>query len=194
MNMRYWSFLAAKIAVASVALYGLLILMDGYLPHGMVVKPAAKIHAAPRVPTLPGAEASNQRDVIWLVPGAVATPAEEAKLLAPLSNGTDRLLCNLGLMAWFLLAVGVGYLIVWDQRYRCRTCLRRLRMPVETGSWGQMLQFGRPRIEYICVYGHGTLRAEELQISGREQPEWTPNSGDFWQELCGSGKDSSTKR
>ena len=80
--MRYWSFLAAKIAVASVALYGLLILMDGYLPHGMVVKPAAKIHAAPRVPTLPGAEASNQRDVIWLVPGAVATPAEEAKLLA----------------------------------------------------------------------------------------------------------------
>ena len=95
---------------------------------------------------------------------------------------------------WFLFSYGLVYLAFWDQRYRCRTCLRRLRMPVETGSWGQMLQFGRPRIEYICVYGHGTLRAEELQISGREQPEWTPNSGDFWQELCGSGKDSSTKR
>ena len=29
-----------------------------------------------------------------------------------------------------LLAAGVMWLIVWDQRYRCRTCLRRLRMPV----------------------------------------------------------------
>jgi len=114
--MRYWSFFAAKIAVASVALYGLLFLLDLYLPHGMVAVTAPKIHATPPAPPVTGSEANNQRDVIWLVPGAVATPAPEAKLLAPLSNGADRLLCSLGLMAWFLLAVGVGYLIVWDQR------------------------------------------------------------------------------
>ena len=90
---------------------------------------------------------------------------------------------------WFLLTVGVLYLCVWDQRYRCRVCLRRLRMPIETGSWGYMLQLGRPRIEYICPYGHGTLKEEELHISGVDNPEWT-ESGDMWEELCAAAKDS----
>src|SRR5579864_7391447 len=84
---------------------------------------------------------------------------------------------------WFLLSSGLLYLCLWDQRYRCRVCLRRLRMPVETGSWGRMLLLGRPRIEYICPYGHGTLTAEELQISGLANPEWTPHSDDIWDEL-----------
>ena len=56
-------------------------------------------------------------------------------------------------------------------------------MPVETGSWSRMLQFGRPRIEYICPYGHGTLKEDELQISGLEGPEWTAHSGGLWEEL-----------
>lgn len=90
---------------------------------------------------------------------------------------------------WFLLCSGFLYLIVWDQRYRCRVCLRRLRMPIETGSWGSMLRLGRPRIEYICPYGHGTLREEELQISGLEGPEWKAHAG-LWDELCASSKDA----
>jgi hypothetical protein len=89
---------------------------------------------------------------------------------------------------WFLISVGLAYLCVWDQRYRCRVCLRRLRMPIETGSWGRMLQLGRPRIEYICPYGHGTLKEEELHISGLDNPEWT-ESGDMWEELCAASKD-----
>jgi hypothetical protein len=89
---------------------------------------------------------------------------------------------------WFLLSAGLFYLCVWDQRYRCRVCLRRLRMPIETGSWNRMLLLGRPRIEYICPYGHGTLKKEELQISGIENPEWT-ESGDMWEELCAASKD-----
>src|SRR5436190_6006884 len=92
-------------------------------------------------------------------------------------------------MLLFLLFSAALYCIVWDQRYRCRVCLRRLRMPVETGSWSRMLQFGRPRIEYICPYGHGTLSEDELQISGLENPEWTPHSDDIWQELCASSKE-----
>lgn len=86
----------------------------------------------------------------------------------------------------FLLFDAALYLVWWDQRYRCRTCLRRLRMPVETGSWSRMLQFGRPRIEYICPYGHGTLKQDELQICGRENAEWTPHSDDIWEELVSS--------
>jgi hypothetical protein len=113
--------------------------------------------------------------------------------LAPLRNGDLKLLCIVALMGWFLLAAGALYLIVWDQRHRCRTCLRRLRMPVETGSWGFMLQLGRPRIEYICAYGHGTLKEEELQISGLANPEWTAHSDDYWEELSASSEESGKK-
>jgi len=91
--------------------------------------------------------------------------------------------------AWFLACCGLLYAAVWDQRYRCRTCLRRLRMPIETGSWSRMLQFGRPEIEYICTYGHGRLNVSEVQISGSEEPEWTPHQQDIWAELAGAGKD-----
>ena len=99
---------------------------------------------------------------------------------------------TLAVGGWFLLCSGALYSVVWDQRYRCRVCLRRLRMPVETGSWSRMLQLGRPRIEYICPYGHGTLKEEELQISGLENPEWKPNA-DLWDELCSAGKEQEPK-
>ncbi|MFI5382529.1 MAG: hypothetical protein ACHRHE_24830, partial [Tepidisphaerales bacterium] len=65
----------------------------------------------------------------------------------------------------FLVSCGLIYLSILDQRYRCRVCARRLRMPLTSGSWGQMLQLGRPHLEYICPYGHGTLKVAELQIS-----------------------------
>jgi len=83
--------------------------------------------------------------------------------------------------AFYLVAAGVIWLVVWDQRYRCRTCLRRLRMPVHTGSWTHVL-FGAPRTEYICLYGHGTLKVDELQIHGDQIRDWEPNE-DMWKEL-----------
>lgn len=82
----------------------------------------------------------------------------------------------------FLVGCGLLYAAWLDQRYRCRVCLRRLRMPVETGSWSSMLQFGRPRIEYICPYGHGTLKVPEVQLAGPEHPDWKENQ-DLWREL-----------
>jgi hypothetical protein len=94
---------------------------------------------------------------------------------------------------WFLFSYGLFYLVFWDQKYRCRTCLRKLRMPVETGSWGYILQLGRPRIEYICSYGHGKLNVEELQYTGKVGPEWTEH-GDMWAELYASGNDPEEKR
>jgi hypothetical protein len=94
---------------------------------------------------------------------------------------------------WFLLSSGLLYLSILDQRYRCRVCLRRLRMPIETGSWSRMLQLGRPRIQYICTYGHGTLTEPELQISGREYSEWTQHA-EYWEELCAGAKDEEADR
>jgi hypothetical protein len=109
---------------------------------------------------------------------------------APLTDGANYLLCDLALMLCFLLFAGAIALNLHDQRYRCRVCLRKLRMPIETGSWGSILERGRPRIEYICLYGHGTLREDEIQITGRSAAEWTANSDDIWAELCAPGKDS----
>jgi hypothetical protein len=80
-----------------------------------------------------------------------------------------------------LFIAGLTWLVIWDQRYRCRTCLRRLRMPIQTGNWTHVL-LGAPRTEYICIYGHGTLKVAELQITGRQQPDWEPHE-DMWKEL-----------
>jgi hypothetical protein len=74
-------------------------------------------------------------------------------------------------------------LIVQDQRYRCRTCLRKLRSPISAGSWPNSLLLGRPRREYICIYGHGTLKVPEEQITGSGTPDWQPHSEDILKEL-----------
>jgi hypothetical protein len=85
------------------------------------------------------------------------------------------------MLLFWLFGTGLLWLIVLDQRYRCRACLRRLRMPVHTGSWTHVL-FGAPKTEYICLYGHGTLKVDELQITGHQTPDWKPNE-DIWKEL-----------
>ena len=87
-------------------------------------------------------------------------------------------------MFYTVFSAGVLWAIVRDHRYLCRTCLRRLKMPLATGSWTQVL-LSRPRTEYICLYGHGTLKVEELQITGATRPEWLPNE-DMWKELAKS--------
>jgi hypothetical protein len=118
-----------------------------------------------------------------------AFPADKDEL-APLTKGLSFLLCDFALGVCFLLFTGAVYLAVKDQRYRCRVCLRRLRMPVSRGSWSQVLLFGRPQIEYICPYGHGTLREDDLHLTGASAPKWTAHSDDIWAELTASGKDS----
>jgi len=95
--------------------------------------------------------------------------------------GHDLLAYTFTLMFFTLFASGVIWAIIWDQRYRCRTCLRRLRMPIQTGSWNHIL-LGAPRTEYICLYGHGTLIVSELQITGHQEPDWEPHA-DMWKEL-----------
>jgi hypothetical protein len=94
----------------------------------------------------------------------------------------DMLFTFLTMGVW-LAGAGILFAIVWDQKRRCRTCLRRLVMPINTGSWGHMVFFGRPKTEWICPFGHGTLRIEELQITGRQSPDWEPHDGNIWKEL-----------
>ncbi len=184
--MRYWAWFAAKLVVAGAVFYGLLALLGPLAPDDIppapqppnsisVIRPNA---AAPQAP--PKTEAQKARE-------------KEERDVAPLRHAGAYLAINLALMVWFILAAGTFYLIVRDQRYRCRVCLRRLRMPVETGSRGFMLQLGRPRVEYICPYGHGTLKQEAYETSELENPKWTGSSGDLWEDLYAASRDAREK-
>jgi hypothetical protein len=86
------------------------------------------------------------------------------------------------MLLYFLACFGLLHLIIWDQRYRCRTCLRRLRMPVAKGSWPNMFLIGQPRTEYICLYGHGTLKVPEVRITSKST-DWEEHDEDIWKEL-----------
>ena len=136
--MKYWAYLAAKLVMAGVFLYGLRLSLAYLLP--------------PPKPVF-----------------AIAEPF-----------GHDLGYTFLMLL-YSLVAVGVVWMVIRDQRYRCRTCLRRLRMPILTGNWTHIL-LGRPRTEYICPFGHGTLTVDEVQITGHLVPDWEPHE-DMWKEL-----------
>ncbi len=86
------------------------------------------------------------------------------------------------MMFYTLICIGMIYLVILDQKYRCRSCLSRLRMPVNMGSWGRATIFSPPRTEYICPFGHGTMKQHDLQLTGRENPDWVEHS-DMWEEL-----------
>jgi hypothetical protein len=83
---------------------------------------------------------------------------------------------------WVLPMVWVGlvWICVYDQRYRCRTCARRLRMPVEQGSYATLL-LDHPGVEYVCPFGHGKLLVQ-VWVSNQLAPKWT-RYGTIWQEL-----------
>ena len=114
----------------------------------------------------------------WTLAYLLPAPKPYFNLIEPFGHD---LVYTLIMFVYSLVAVGVFWLAVWDQRYRCRTCLRRLRMPILTGDWTHIL-LGRPRTEYICPFGHGTLKVEEVQITGHQGPDWQPHE-DMWKEL-----------
>jgi hypothetical protein len=87
----------------------------------------------------------------------------------------------------FLFGCGLLYLAVLDQRFRCRSCGRRLRMPVLRGSYSKMLQEGRPKFEYICPFGHGTLSVPGTRFHGREPIDWRANK-DLWEHLIAADR------
>lgn len=91
-------------------------------------------------------------------------------------------------LAIWLTGAGLISLALWDQRRRCRTCLRKLIMPLKSGSWGHLVLIGRPQTSMICPFGHGTLSIEDLQITGRQLPDWQPHDDNIWKELESYGQ------
>jgi hypothetical protein len=163
--VKYWGYFAGKVLLIAAAAAGMLLALESYWPV----------------------------QHYWL---PIYTPRVGYRLIEYIyvpKFGRD-LAFTAAVGFWFLFCCGLLYLAIRDQRYRCRVCLRRLRMPIQTGSWSSMLQRGRPRIEYICAYGHGKLNVEQLQITGGENPEWTPQQEDPWEELCADLSSSDDKR
>lgn len=189
--MRYWGYFAAKLIVAGLVFYGLLALLGPLAPDDLT----ATLERPTAVALVnPNAQPAQAQPAVTPAERARKEAAdEETRAAQRLEHTGAYLAINLALMVWFLLAAGTFYVIVRDQRYRCRVCLRRLRMPVETGSRGFMLQLGRPRVEYICPYGHGTLKQEEYETSELENPQWTGSSGDMWEELYAASKNEREK-
>jgi hypothetical protein len=74
----------------------------------------------------------------------------------------------------------LGYAGWIDQKYRCRACLHRLRMPIERGNWSHATLFAPPTLEWICPFGHGTMKEEEIHLSGAQQDHWEKNDDNFW--------------
>ena len=110
-------------------------------------------------------------------------PASEFLIKNELSRFPHDLPWTTAMMAYTLLAIGAMAIVVIDQRYRCRSCLRKLRMPVETGAWAQVLRIGVPHMEWICPYGHGTLKVSEIHFAGRLSDDWQKNDDNIWREL-----------
>lgn len=120
--------------------------------------------------------------VAWIIKRAYTSPFLLLQSDLPPEPFAHDLTYTLVMMVYSLFCAGLLYAVIWDQRYRCRTCLRRLRMPIERGSWTHLL-LSPPRTEYICPYGHGTLNVPGVQITGRQEADWQPHD-DIWTELC----------
>ena len=68
---------------------------------------------------------------IWL--GMVALlPDPAMNRYIKLDRFGQDLTWTTAIFVYFLAVAGTLYVIVLDQRYRCRSCLRRLRMPVNS--------------------------------------------------------------
>jgi hypothetical protein len=118
--------------------------------------------------------------LVWFYP----SPAPPLKKFGPAPPlFLHDMLFTFATLGVWLIGSGLFSIILSDHRRRCRTCYRRLIMPLASGSWGNMVFFGRPRTELICPFGHGTLSIEELQITGRQTPDWQPHDDNIWKEL-----------
>jgi hypothetical protein len=119
--------------------------------------------------------------LVWLLIETLL-PEPEIFLYTHLPRFPNDLPWTVAILLFWLLSIGLLVLVILDQRTRCRTCLRRLRMPVESGNWSLATLFAPPRKSLICPYGHGTLDEPVTHVSAQSPTEWRPH-GDIWKEL-----------
>ncbi len=84
---------------------------------------------------------------------------------------------------WVFALVACGFLhLSWrDQQMRCHVCLRRMRIPASSGSWASYI-FNRPRTEYLCPAGHGTVSVSPGEPGGPDSSDWK-DMDESWRDL-----------
>ncbi len=76
---------------------------------------------------------------------------------------------------WVFLVLAIGALswAIYDQRRRCRVCLRRLGFSVQVGCPGYTLLDCWAATELVCARGHGMLYMPESEASWLEGDQWS---------------------
>jgi len=90
---------------------------------------------------------------------------------------------------WLFLPMAIVALSwsIRDQQRRCRTCLRRLELPVEIGRTGSVL-LNWAGTEMVCPRGHGILYLPESPANSLDQGRWS-TLDESWQSLFTHDKD-----
>ena len=118
----------------------------------------------------------------WTVAGWVVPPAPTGLLANWPRFGSD-LSYTFAVAFSVIVGFGLGWVCAVDQVYRCRTCARRLRMPVTSGgNYSHIMLGGTPRTEYICTYGHGKLNVPDVHVSSSRAMRWI-GYGSLWENL-----------
>ena len=75
---------------------------------------------------------------------------------------------------WLFLPLAIAALSwsVRDQQRRCRTCLRRLELPVEIGRPGSVL-LNWAGTEMVCSEGHGVLYLADSPANSLDRDHWS---------------------
>lgn len=100
--------------------------------------------------------------------------------LFPQARLAKDLAFTFSLMGIDVLLLLLGYAFWIDQKFRCRSCLSRLRMPVAKGNWSRNLFSEPPELEWICPFGHGSMHLNHAQLISAKPDHWTENDKDFW--------------
>lgn len=122
---------------------------------------------------------------LWAGAQFILPPAPGGWLRAWPRLGTD-FSYTLAAFVLGLLAAGLIGLCAWDQRFRCRVCARRLRLPRAEGVYSSVMLVGVPHTEYICSYGHGTLYVPDVHTTYLPA-KWTPIAS-LWEDLLQAEK------
>ena len=87
-------------------------------------------------------------------------------------GGTDLLTEPLSTWLFLLGCMGALSWSIYDQRRRCRVCLRRFGLAAQIGCSGCML-LSWAGTELVCLEGHGTLHVPERASSWQQRDRWT---------------------
>ena len=129
-------------------------------------EPARRCLRAYEVLGLPSREAGGcSGDSIRAQAGDRRGDAQTGRITSPFAHD---LLFTFVMLFYSLVAVGLVWAVIFDQRYRCRSCLRRLRMPIHRVP-GTTFFWALPARNTFACSDMARLTVAELQITGHAE-------------------------